>query len=563
MSTIIKALRILPKKYKKKSILFVFLLLIATLSETIGVGLIFSLIDLGTNGSIENEFVSKKFGNIFDTFGTQDLLKNLIFIIIFVYFFKSIYLTYFNYWQAKFQQNVYKSVSQKLFEIYLFEPISFFYKRNSSQLLRNTLMECKNYAYLISIFLKLIVEISLAIFIFGLVLYIEPYITTLASLGIISLILIYYFFTSDRIFKYGEVRSKTSGQQIKVLGESFSSIRDIKLKAAENFFLKLYKNVTKKFIVSAYRHQLITESPKIIIEFIFVFVLLSGLLIYLNINSNLTSLIPLMTLYAVTAFKLLPSMMRVLNIFQQIKGLDVTVNILSEEFKNLKLLKNNEYFNESNFKFNEEIKIKKINFSYENRKKIFQNFSENIEKNSCTGIIGKSGSGKSTLIDLITGIISPNEGQILVDGSDIKKNIKGWQKKIGYVSQSVFLLDTNIMENVAFGEEIENIDLNRVKKCLENSQFYSYISDLNNGIHTKVGEKGVQLSGGQRQRIAIARELYRKPELLILDEATSALDIKTEDSLLKCLENIRKETTILIVSHRKNTLKNCDKIIEI
>ena len=160
-------------------------------------------------------------------------------------------------------------------------------------------------------------------------------------------------------------------------------------------------------------------------------------------------------------------------------------------------------------------------------------------------------------------MISPIEGKILVDDIDIKENIKSWQSKIGYVSQSAVLLDNSIKQNVAFGEEEDQINITKVLKVLNDTQILNFIKNLEKGIETTVGERGLRLSGGQKQRIAIARELYRNPELLILDESTSALDEETEDELLKCLENLKKEITIIIVSHRKNTLKNCSKIIKI
>jgi len=268
-------------------------------------------------------------------------------------------------------------------------------------------------------------------------------------------------------------------------------------------------------------------------------------------------------LYVITGLRIIPSTMKILSIFQQIKGHTATIDILQNEFKNIVAKRNNEIIKKKYFVFKKEINISNVDFSYEGRKDIFNNFSTIIKKNSCIGIIGKSGSGKSTMIDLITGLISPTKGKVLVDGVDIKENPNGWQSKIGYVSQSVFLLDGSIKENVAFGAEAKNIDEKLVKKSLEDAKILDFVNELEDGINTAVGEKGVQISGGQRQRIAIARELYRKPELLILDEATSALDEKTENQFLQFVDNLKNKLTIIIVSHRKNTLKNCEKILEL
>ena len=167
------------------------------------------------------------------------------------------------------------------------------------------------------------------------------------------------------------------------------------------------------------------------------------------------------------------------------------------------------------------------------------------------------------MIDLITGLLEPSNGKILVDNFDIQNNLKKWQSKIGYVSQKVFLLDETIKKNIAFGVDESQINEKLIIESLKNSKIFDYVKKMKNGIDTFIGEQGIQLSGGQKQRVAIARELYRNPEILILDEATSGLDEKTENQFLDFLENLKKKLTIIIVSHRKNTLKNCDKIIQI
>jgi len=256
--------------------------------------------------------------------------------------------------------------------------------------------------------------------------------------------------------------------------------------------------------------------------------------------------------------------MKILSISQQLKGFEPSIKVLERELKDLKKRESTKFL-QSNLPlyFNKEITISNIDFSYVDREKVLNSFSESINKYAFVGIIGKSGSGKSTLIDLLTGLILPSSGKILVDGIAIEKNIKGWQKKIGYVSQNSFLLDTSITENIAFGMDKNNINMEKVLRALKDAQIFDFIESLKDKLDTVVGEKGLQLSGGQRQRIAIARELYRDPELLILDEATSALDEETENQFLEFLDNLKGKITVLISSHRKNTFKKCDKIIKL
>ena len=558
-----KIFTILPSKYKKKSILFVFFLTIATFLETLSVGIILPLLEYIVNGNFSKNTFGINFGNILNTQNNPSAIKNLIVIIIILYFFKSVYLLYFNFWQLKFSQNVFKTLSCNLLNNYLRKPISFYYKKNSSEILRNILFECRLFGQTISIVLKLIVEVILVIFLLSLVIYIEPLKTMVITIFLLILSLTYYLLTKNKIYEFGVDKLKASGTQIKILNESLGSIKEIKLKSSENFFLNLYEKITQKFIFATYFQQFIVEAPRIIFEFIFIFVLLSGLLFYMTFNDDIYDLLPILGLYVIAAYRLIPSVMKIINIAQQIKGSKPNINVLFVESKNLKKIKHLIALNKNEISFKKSVNFSNISFSYDGKKKIFENFSEKINRNEYIGIIGKTGSGKSTFVDLVTGLIKPEKGSVKVDGIDVDTISKNWQNKIGYVPQSVFLLDSTIKENIAFGIEKEKINNENVLKCLKHSQIDQYVKSLDNGIESLVGERGVQLSGGQRQRIGIARELYKDPEILILDEATSALDEETEKDLLEDLNRFKGKKTIIIISHRESTLKNCDRIINL
>ena len=558
-----KIFSILPSNYKKKSILFVFFLTIATFLETLSVGIILPLLEYIVNGNFSKNTFGINFGNILNTQNNPSAIKNLIAIIIILYFFKSVYLLYFNFWQLKFSQNVFKTLSCNLLNNYFSKPISFYYKKNSSEIMRNILFECRLFGQTISILLKLIVEVILVIFLLSLVIYIEPLKTLVITISLLILSLTYYLLTKNKIYEFGVDKLKSSGAQIKILNESLGSIKEIKLKSSENFFLNLYEKITQKFIFATYFQQFIVEAPRVIFEFIFIFVLLSGLLFYMTFNEDFNNLLPILGLYVIAAYRLIPSVMKIMNFVQQIKGSKPNINVLFAEFKNVKKVKNQIVLSKNEISFKKSINFFDISFSYDGKKKIFENFSEKINRNEYIGIIGKTGSGKSTFVDLVTGLIKPEKGSVKVDGIDVNKISKNWQNKIGYVPQSVFLLDSTVKENVAFGIEEEKINSQNVIKCLKHAQIDQYVKNLDNGIESLVGERGVQLSGGQRQRIGIARELYKDPEILILDEATSALDEKTEKDLLEDLNRFKGKKTIIIISHRESTLKNCDRIINL
>jgi len=554
-----------PNKFKRKSLIFIFLLLVATFLETIGIGMIFPLIEILIKGNFSKNILGVNFSEIFSDLSKVDIIKNLIFFIIFMYFLKTIYLIYFNFWQLRFSTNIYKYLSLKLFNKYLYSPVSYINNKNSSELLRNTMILSKEFGSCVSLFLRLTVEFLVTIFIISLVLYIEFLVTLKIFFILITFIIIFYFLTKKKIFNYGLIRTISSNQQIKVLSESFNGFRDIKLKSSETFFYSLYDKFLSNFIKAVYYQQTIMDAPRLIFEFILIFIAFSSLLYISSLELEILNYLPLIGLYAFAALRLIPSITRILNIFQQIKSMQASLNILKIEFENFKDSSKEKIIdNKILIPFNDEIKLNNISFSYNKDIVILKNFTKIIKKNSILGIIGSSGSGKSTMIDLITGLQFPNTGEIILDNkTNIQKNIVNWQKKIGYVSQSVFLLDTTIKENIAFGEQIEKIDEKKILKSLKDSQLYEYVLSLKDGINTIVGEKGVKISGGQKQRIGIAREIYRNPEVLILDESTSSLDIETENKILDCIIKLKHEKTIIIVSHRENTLKFCDQIIDL
>ena len=234
-------------------------------------------------------------------------------------------------------------------------------------------------------------------------------------------------------------------------------------------------------------------------------------------------------------------------------------NQLKNPIKNIALNDNDKSSNNINLG---DITCKNINYAYE-EKVIFDNLNFQIHENSIFGILGKSGSGKSTLVNILLGLLTPDKGKILVNNLDINNNLPQWQKGIGYVSQNIFLLDSTLKENIAFGEKIEKINYNNLNRAIENANLTDFVENLTNGIDTNIGERGSKISGGQMQRIAIARELYRNPSVLILDEATTGLDYENEKKIFDSIKQLQNKMTIIIVSHNKETIKNCDNLLDL
>ena len=299
--------------------------------------------------------------------------------------------------------------------------------------------------------------------------------------------------------------------------------------------------------------------------FIITILSITSFLLYEKNFADAYEIMPFIGLFAVYSIRLIPSINKILYAYQALKYRSAAVNVVFKEFnynkENIQKI-NSHSVNEIVFK--NKLSLKNVSFNYEKNKPILSNINLDIHKNSFTGIMGESGSGKSTLLGLLSGLITPNNGQVLVDDYvDLSDNYISWANKVSLVSQSVFLIDDTIKNNIALGETEKEIDHDKIKRCLKASQLINFIETLDYGIDTLIGERGTRLSGGQIQRIGIARALYKSSEILILDESTNALDEKTEKEFLNFLNELKKEITIIFVTHKKNTLQNVDAIYEI
>jgi len=284
-----------------------------------------------------------------------------------------------------------------------------------------------------------------------------------------------------------------------------------------------------------------------------------------SLEIEFTSLITSIALFGAAAFRILPSLNRILQAFQDLSFNAPSINIINKEFKNNSIV--NDQINEKKvhkINFTDSININNLSFGYSNdtSKIILNNINLEIKKGDHIGIVGKSGQGKSTFVDLLLGLIKPINGQITIDGIALE-NINFNGMLFGYVPQNIYLTDDSIINNIAFGESKKNINYNNLDDAINNAQLSDFIKNLENGLDTIVGERGVRISGGQLQRVGIARALYRNPDIIILDEATSSLDVETENQFMNSINNLIKNKTLITISHRFNTLKNCNKIYEL
>jgi ABC-type multidrug transport system fused ATPase/permease subunit len=349
---------------------------------------------------------------------------------------------------------------------------------------------------------------------------------------------------------------------MKELTEAFGAFKEIKFTGLEKFYTKNFLKFQKTYVHNQSLFELISFLPRYIIEGVAFGGMIILVLILISTNNQLEKFIPIISFYAFAFYRLIPSSQQLYTSFSQIRYLATGRNSIYEELKNLK------YFERVNdavepISLTKSIELTHVNFSYDNIKKT------TLKNISCTfpaffkiGILGATGSGKTTLVDIILGLLDIKQGTLKVDEKLIDQNNKiAWQKSIGYVPQQVYLSDTNIRENIAFGIDSKNIDQHSIEECAKMANLHDFIiNELPQGYDTFVGERGARISGGQKQRIGIARALYRNPQLIILDEATNSLDNETERSIINAIDNLKYKITIIIISHRLSTIKNCDLI---
>jgi ABC-type bacteriocin/lantibiotic exporter with double-glycine peptidase domain len=397
------------------------------------------------------------------------------------------------------------------------------------------------------------------------------YFNTLITIFLGLILTIFYFtfniLTKNKIYNLGQIRLDSSYNQLKNLQQIFSSIKEIKLKSIESVFINIFKINTNNFCYAAKIQGFFLELPKIFVEIVFIFCILLLTLFFSYFNYENINLISIFGLFAVAAFRTIPSVNRILNAKQTIKFLLPSLNNLKYDLNNEKKLDN---INSGVTKivkeiyFQDSISLNDVSYKYPDTNiDILTKISLTIKKNEYVGIVGKSGSGKSTLLDLIMGLIIPDKGQILLDKVNINTNLISWQNRIGYVPQSVFLIDDSVKNNISFGMSDKSNNQQQIIEVCKKAQIYDFINSLDRKFETNVGEKGIKLSGGQIQRLGIARALFTNPDVIIFDEATSSLDLRMEDDFLQGLELLRGKVTLIFVSHRKSSLKYCNKIIDL
>ena len=564
MNYIYKFVRIIYPKFKLSFLLFFFFTLIAILFETFSLAALIPVL----------EFFSSDGKNLFD--GKTDFIikfisnikifnyEYIIILIIFITFIvKNLFLIFYQFWQSVFTLRIERYLASELYKVYLQKDMMFHLKTHSGTLIRNMSVEIKNVTKSISSLLVMIIEIFMTLTLIIILLYVSPTETFFTSIIIGSSGLLIIYFTNKKVKVLSEKRAEIDQRYNKNLIDSLNSINDIKLMNKLNFFSIIHDKLKNKYFYNIRQFSLINAFPRPLIEIVIISVITFFIFISLNRDPNINEAVTIIGLFGIVGLRLLPAFSRIVVSFQNLKFRYISFQILYEEFNkkinDVKILENEKYEKDL---FLKKISFKNISFKYE-QKKIFENFNFEIKKNKLLLIYGESGSGKSTLLNLLMGLIEPTSGDILLDDQDsIFNNKTNWRNIVSYVPQQIYLLDDTIEKNIAFGEKTKNIDHERLKQVIKLSKLDNFLreNDLNK---YNLGEKGMKISGGQIQRIGVARALYRNPKVLLLDESTNGLDYETEKNFLNDLKELKKEITIIFVSHREHIKDHADEFVEI
>lgn len=530
--------------------------LIVSLIELVGISAIAPFISVASDSSLIES--KPYFAHFYHLFGFSSAYNFIVFFgiaLLVFYCFRSIANLIYQHLLARFTFGRYHLIVGRLFVNYLGMNYQDFLTKNTSYLTKTITTEAHNFTILLAAILFMTSEVFVVLLIYGTLLFVNFKIT----LGLTIMLGIFGFlmskFVSLKIKKQGKQKEFYQKSFFENLSSSFGNYKIIKLQSNNQTILEDFTKSSWGYSLANIKNQTFFHIPRLLLEAIgFCMMIAVVLYLFITDGANMAAYLPLLSMYVLALYRLLPSINRILDSYNKIlfnfRSLEIIYQDLQMQTKNL---------GDEKIHFQNQITLQNISFGY-THKKVLENINLTIKRGEKVAFIGESGSGKSTLVDLIISLLEPSSGEIRIDSTKLSdKNLKSWRSKIGYIPQNVYLFDGNVADNVAFGREFDEA---KIIACLKLANIYEFL-ELKEGIHTQVGDSGIALSGGQKQRIAIARALYGDPEILVLDEATSALDNQTEQKIMEEIYQISKDKTLLIIAHRLSTIQKCDTIYQI
>jgi ATP-binding cassette, subfamily B, bacterial PglK len=562
--TINEVFTVLTHKQRSKLYIMQFILLGASVVELVGITSIAPYLAVVADPALiqKNPILS----NFYSITGSESNSVFLIYLGILVLLLVLISNTFsiISTWViTKYSQFTGQEFAIRLYKYYLTRPYLFHTKNNSSTLMSRISQETNRVTFhVIYPFMQINAKlISVVLILVGLTV-LDPFLASVAACILVGSYLLIFNVVKTILSRNGEIITKENAERFRAMNEGFGGIKELKLLNREAYYGDIFERSSVSLASVTTINLVISVIPRYLLEIMAFGGILSVTLYLLFEQGDFNAVIPVLSIYALAGFKLLPAFQQIYGSLANLRAGISAFDAVKKELGEAKA----EELDLPNFPDiipDGDIELREIKFRYSSAsEEIFNNLNLTIKKNTTIGIAGSSGAGKTTLVDIILGLIAPIEGELIVNNNVISnENIKAWQSHLGYVPQSIFLADTSIASNIAFGVDAKDIDFVKLESALEMSKLNEFVSTLPEGVNTIVGERGAQLSGGQRQRIGIARALYRDASVLVLDEATSALDGIMESEVMEAISGLHHEKTIIIIAHRLTTLKTCDTIL--
>ena len=565
---------VLNKEHKIYTIVVIIAVIVSSFFELLGVTAILPFIQAVLEPEIlfKNQYIQP----IIDRFGIVEPKELMILCgigIIILYLIKNLYMLFSYFIQYDFATKVQRKLSIKMLKSYMDSPYTDFINMNSSEILRGCNTDTTNVYEILSYLFTISAELISIILIGTVIIWTDSW-TAIGTLLLLFIVMLGMVTVFKPIAKKAGISFRIAEfMRNKAITQTVGGAKEIYVMQRKDIFVKAYEKASDIARKARRTNSLLENCPDRIIEGICVSGLVGIVCIRLYGNSNMTEFVPRLAMFAMAAFKILPSIGKItsringliycraslLHVYEVIKNADVHNEIKVAYTDNQEL----DYETEC-LEFKNQILVQQVTWKYQGQEKpVLDGIDICVKKGESVALIGSSGAGKTTLADIVLGLLKPQKGSVRMDGIDIFSVPKAWARIVGYVPQTIFLLDDTIKNNIVFGLLEEEVSEERIWEALERAQLKGFIENLPEGLETVVGERGIKFSGGQRQRLAIARALYNKPEVLILDEATAALDNETELAVMEAIESLQGTITMIIVAHRLTTIRKCDKIFEI
>ena len=565
---------IFDKKQKRQLVLLGFMIFIGGFLETLGVSTMIPVVTVLLTPEKVQEYIDKydflsKICTTLHITSVNQVAVSLLLLLMAVYVIKNVYLLFLVYRQNTFiTQNRNNMISRVMAE-FLNRPYEEYLGADIPTVFRITDSDIPQTFALMLALLSLASEVVVSCLIF-LVLLIQNVQMTLFVIlvfGVLTLLIVKVL--KPRLNRIGSKNQAIQSRIAKWRIQATYGLKDVKVLNREEFFVRNYYETGKVGANVARNYAVLNNTPRLLIETIFIVSMLGYITIYINGGGDVSQMMTTIATFGVAAIRVLPSVNRINTYITEIAYATPSLNFVYENLQqgmktDAMLAERKANSQKEKLKLDDKIELNHISFHYpDSDKNIFTDAHMVVPRGKSVGIMGSSGAGKSTIVDILLGLLHAQEGQITCDGVDIFKNYESWLAQIGYIPQSIYLIDESIRENIAFGIDADKIDEKRIWEVLEEAQLKEFIEELPEGLDTTIGDRGIRLSGGQRQRIGIARALYHNPEILVFDEATSALDNETEAAVMEAVNSFHGKKTMVIIAHRLNTIEKCDIIYKV